>query len=383
MVAMNRLSKFNYTILFSLFIVLLSCSGVEVINSNQDGHDASKAPEVAKQGEVARKKIEHPKKAVTSESLSFTDHSHKNEFSTVANTKRVKSFCGDIDKKFKKYGWGKSHCDSYKWIHVRDTHQGRPIMWTVFGDEEEHKQEPKNMTLVLCGVHGDEITPIKFCFDILHHLYHEVATIEGQKKLKDNLVAVAPIVSPDSFFKRRPTRTNSRGIDPNRNFPTKDWEKKALHLWKTRYGAAKRRYPGKVANSEQETIFQVNIISRYNPNKIITVHAPLTILDYDGPVVSNHIHEEDGLALKAEELLNTMSKKANGYRVKNYPFFPGSLGNYAGNERKIPTYTLELPSSDNRNHKKYWKMFRESIDFAVFHAPMTRTEVTARKNQID
>lgn len=76
-----------------------------------------------------------------------------------------------------------------------------------------------------------------------------------------------------------------------------------------------------------------------------------------------------------------MSKKANGYRVKNYPFFPGSLGNYAGNERKIPTYTLELPSSDNRNHKKYWKMFRESIDFALFHAPMTRGEIAANKNE--
>ena len=34
--------------------------------------------------------------------------------------------------------------------------------------------------------------------------------------------------------------------------------------------------------SEQETYFQVNLIKRYMPSKIISVHAPLTIIDYDG-----------------------------------------------------------------------------------------------------
>ena len=43
---------------------------------------------------------------------------------------------------------------------------------------------------------------------------------------------------------------------------------------------------------------------------------------------------------KASQLLVQMSRKASGYRIKNYPFFPGSLGNWAGNERGIPTYTL-------------------------------------------
>ena len=54
-----------------------------------------------------------------------------------------------------------------------------------------------------------------------------------------------------------------------------------------------------------------------------------------------------------ESLLVQMSKKADGYKVGNYPFFPGSLGNWGRNERGIPTYTLELPTSDNRLHRKY------------------------------
>ena len=172
---------------------------------------------------------------------------------------------------------------------------------------------------------------------------------------------IAPLVTPDSFFKRWPTRTNHNGIDVNRNFPTKDWAKDAMRIWKHRYRSDPRRYPGERPLSEHETVFQVNLIKRYKPSKIISVHAPLTIIDYDGP-------EHGGLfsASKANNLLIQMSKKAKGYRIKNYPFFPGSLGNYAGNERKIPTYTLELPSSDYTKHKRYWKLFKDSVSHAIF-----------------
>jgi protein MpaA len=269
----------------------------------------------------------------------------------IVHSPRVGRFCKKVSKKFLKFGWGKSRCHRFPWNHVRNSVNGDPLIWMTYGDELEHKKVPKNTTLILCGVHGDEITPIKFCYDILNHL-------EKNKQIfKERLIVVAPIVNPDSFFKRRPTRTNWRGIDINRNFPTKDWNKSALKLWKRRYRRDKRRYPGKKAFSEPEVIFQVNLIKRYQPNKIISVHAPLTIIDYDGPT-------QKGFR-KASQLLIHMSKKASGYRIKNYPFFPGSLGNWAGNERGIPTYTLELPSTDNRKHKVYWKLFKTAIHAAL------------------
>jgi protein MpaA len=62
-----------------------------------------------------------------------------------------------------------------------------------------------------------------------------------------------------------------------------------------------------------------------------------------------------------------MSKSAKGYQVKNYPYFPGSLGNWAGNMKQIPTYTLELPSSDNRQSKKFWKLFEKAMTHAIVH----------------
>jgi murein peptide amidase A len=262
-------------------------------------------------------------------------------------------YCRKIDKKFYQYGWRNSRCDKYRWVWVRRSFWGNIIPWVVAGEPEEVEA---NTTIVFCGVHGDEITPVKFCFDIMNY-------VRGLgEKLRGHRVVIAPLVSPDSFLKKYPTRTNARGVDANRNFPTNDWNKDALRLWRTRYRSSKRRYPGKKSKSEQETYFQINLINRYRPQKIISVHAPLTIIDYDGPESTKDDKEHVG-----KSLLVQMSKKANGYKVKNYPFFPGSLGNWAGNERGIPTYTLELPTSDNRLHKKYWKKFKPAILYAITH----------------
>ena len=266
---------------------------------------------------------------------------------------KLKLWCERTDQEFTRYLWGKSRCEEFKWNHVRNSHSGHPIPWVVFGTEKD--LEKKNVTLIMCGVHGDEITPVKFCYDILFDLK------DFHWDLSDRVVIVAPIVSPDSFFTSKPSRTNARGVDVNRNFPTKDWNKDALRLWSQKHSKDKRRYPGPKANSEAETVFQVNLIKRYKPSKIISVHSPLMMLDYDGPALK-HDHSHS-----AKDLLLTMSEKARGYKVSNYPHFPGSLGNYAGNELGIPTYTLELPNSDPHQSDRYWKQFREAIHHAIEH----------------
>lgn len=294
----------------------------------------------------------------------------------------INNFCKVLDKKFYKYGWGKSRCSQYLWKTVRNSNKGQPLIWTVFqGDyESEAKRET---TMIMCGVHGDEITPVKFCFDILHYLT-DIAL--GKIKdphtgklanFKNKRIVLVPLVSPDSFFKKWPTRTNAKGIDINRNFPTKDFTKDALRLWKSRYRKDKRRYPGQKAMSEPEVVFQVNLIKRYSPDKIISVHAPLTMLDYDGPADR---HTGGIIGSRANQLLIQMSENAKGYKIKNYPFFPGSLGNYAGNERNIPTYTLELPSSDNRKHRKFWKLFKNSMHSALMHDMSKEIDVAIKSN---
>ena len=299
----------------------------------------------------------HEVEGAQKEARSIEQNSESSEYivNFGENSEKVKAYCDKTDRHFAKYRWGKSTCHDYTWHHVRDSHWGNPIVWFVFGDESKRKVPEMNITLVMCGVHGDEITPVKFCYDLMEDLRR------NPKLIGNNIVIVAPLVAPDSFFKDRPTRTNARGVDVNRNFPTKDWADNAKSLWKSRYGSDPRRFPGKYALSEQETIFQVNLINLYRPNKIISVHAPLTLLDYDGPAFT----QKKGLV--AKKLLEEMSGLAGKYKISDYPFFTGSLGNWAGNEMKIPTYTLELPNSDWHKTDRYYGMFRSAIHHAIQH----------------
>jgi murein peptide amidase A len=263
----------------------------------------------------------------------------------------IEAYCSKLEKKFQEYKWGNPKCDHFKWNHVRSTNVGTPLIWTVFGEEKSVAKE--NTTLIMCGVHGDEITPVKFCWDLINEL-------KKNHTFHNNLVVVAPLVSPDSFFKKpKPTRTNAQGVDVNRNFPTQDWNAEAVKRWKQNYRSDWRKNPGPRGASEQETIFQMNLILRYKPNKIISVHAPLALLDYDGP----SLRADNGKSAKV--LLEQMSKKSEGYKISNYPIFPGSLGNWAGKEKHIPTYTLELANTDHTKTDYFWGLFKDAMIFAI------------------
>ncbi|MGZ3788010.1 MAG: M14 family zinc carboxypeptidase [Bacteriovorax sp.] len=297
-------------------------------------------------------------------------------------TPALSAFCKKLDDRFKKYGWDKSECEGYDWVHVRNSVWGDPLTWTVFGDASDTEKasfKDKDVSIIMCGVHGDEITPVKFCFDIMNYLKTVYADPEVVKKeFPNKVVVVAPLVNPDSFFKPRPSRVNAHGVDVNRNFPTKDWMKDARRLWISKFRKDQRRNPGLVASSEPEVVFQMNLIKRYGPDKIISVHSPLTMLDYDGPntVVDGFV---DGA--KAHELLIQMSKDASDYKIENYPFFPGSLGNWAGKERDIPTYTLELPTTDPAKSGQYWKLFKSAIHNAIAHDLKERSSAKVEKNE--
>lgn len=294
----------------------------------------------------------------------------------LASKEDVENFCKKVDKSFKVRYWGKSHCKNYTWFKSGMSVKETPLLYTIWGDSQTFDESEK--TLFMCGVHGDEITPVKFCFDLLKSLNKISKGGKGKVKSEDfngKGVVLVPLVNPDSFFKKRPTRVNANGVDVNRNFPTKDWHKRALSMWKRRYRQDKRRNPGPKANTEPEVHFQTFLIDSFGPQKIISVHAPLTMLDYDGP---SSLHTGGQIGTKANQLLVQMSKKARGYKIKNYPFFPGSLGNYAGNERDIPTYTIELPSSDARKHKRFWKLFKGAIYEAMTRK--LRTEVDVASN---
>jgi protein MpaA len=269
-------------------------------------------------------------------------------------TKAKKSFCSRVNKTFRKFHWNAIVCNPNTWKVHDYTAKGRPLMYQEFGFTPNNK---KPITLFMCGVHGDEGTGIYLCF----HLAREIL-FDRPNILKEFRVILAPIVNPDGYLAG--TRTNSRGVDPNRNLPTKDFKSMAMKVW-SKYKKDPRKYPGKSAASEKESQFQVYLINKFTPDKIVSVHAPYGFLDYDGPgdrKYYNLVRVEQRAKYLA---LNIQANSNKFLKVVDFRFFPGSLGNYAGNERKIPTYTLELPSVKTSKANYYWDKLKFALTKAL------------------
>lgn len=375
---MSHLKTLSFVL---LALTLGACSQVTMLEGYFGKKEQKLSDDSEKTDKVIAEKAVNEQKSKEQQPLHKVQGADEDSLDKASDSEQVKAekrsekektlaeYCKKLQKTFTKYGWGQSACETYPWKFVRTSVNGDPLLWRTFGRYSDQPDKTET-TLIMCGVHGDEITPIKFCFDVIDHLEKvsrgEVKDKKANKfaNLEGKYVIVAPLVNPDSYFKRKPTRTNANGVDVNRNLPTKDFKKKAISMWKNYYGSDKRRFPGQKAMSEPETIFQVNLIYRYQPDKIISVHSPLTMLDYDGPASA---HTGGMVGSRANQLLIKMSEEAKGYRIKNYPFFPGSLGNYAGNERNIPTYTLELPTSNPAKSATYWRLFKTSIHEAIMH----------------
>jgi protein MpaA len=164
--------------------------------------------------------------------------------------------------------------------------------------------------LLIGGVHGDE--PEGF------FLVEKFAD-EGFWKELENKASlwVLPRLNPDGCSIEE--RTNANGVDLNRNMPTQDWSAEAR---------APRYNPGPRAGSEPETQILMKLIERIKPRLIISAHSWKPMINYNGP------------CRKLAELM----ARANAYTISDdigYPT-PGSLGTWAGWERKIPTITLEI-----------------------------------------
>jgi protein MpaA len=270
--------------------------------------------------------------------------------SAQSQKKSKNQFCSEVNGKFKEFGWNRIICNPDRWETYDYSSKGNPLLYQEFGFEDLDSNVPVN--LVFCGVHGDEPTAIYQCF----HMVREILFDNKQSKDKFKLV-IAPIVNPDGFFMN--TRVNANGIDVNRNLPTKDWKRYAHKLWSRKKDP--RRYPGKSAGSEVETRMQEFLINKYRPDKILSFHAPLGFLDFDGPgdrKNSNLLRVER----RAKRVGFRIEKNTNQFlKFIDFRFYPGSLGNYAGNDKKIPTYTAELPSVQTSKAHDYWRIMRYAL----------------------
>lgn len=186
--------------------------------------------------------------------------------------------------------------NNYQRLEYTKTEQGNEVALLGLSNE-------KHQVLVIGVVHGDEPQG-----EYLIKRYMSDTQKEG--------VLFIPCFNPDGMALG--TRTNSNGVDLNRNFPTKNWELTERDNY----------FGGETPASEVETRFLINVIQKYEPSAIITLHTPYRIVNYDGPAQE--------LAQMISDIIKYPVEASIGYST------PGSFGTYAGVERQIPTITLEM-----------------------------------------
>ncbi len=263
----------------------------------------------------------------------------------------LERWCADLDAEVHKLGWPTAPCDWRSWRLGGFSVEGRPLVYAEFG-----ARDAENTTLILSMVHPDEITPLHIALELVQWME------KNERELHDVRVVIAPLVNPDGFYRSKKTRVNANGVDVNRNFATNDWNVNAIKLWKSKYGSNPRRYPGPKAGSEPETVFQAKLIDQSQPQKVLSVHSPLNFMDYDGPTLALDKFPKEYIK-KCLELRSRLKAQSGG-------FFPGSLGNYAGQEKGIPTLTLELPTANAGLAGKYWTEFKSGIQTLIgFEVP--------------
>ncbi len=193
------------------------------------------------------------------------------------------------------------------------------INWKVAGKSVEGREvfvktygEGTETVLIIGGFHGNELSGVELALAFAEYLAQEGEVPAGVR------VVIVPVLNPDALVRQQ--RMNVNNVDINRNFPTANWTSEVK---------VERYNPGKEPASEPETRIAMDLVEMYKPARIISIHTPLEVVNFDGP---------------AKELAEMMAAH-NGYPVRGdigYPT-PGSFGNFSGVEKQIPTITLELP----------------------------------------
>lgn len=190
--------------------------------------------------------------------------------------------------------------------------QGRPILLRDLPAAQGiHKP---TRVLVIGGIHGDEPSATVLAL----HWIELAKQIPAQSHWR-----FLPALNPDGLLAQKPTRTNARGVDLNRNFPTPNWQNEASAYWGKRTKKDPRRWPGEQPLSEPESKLVFDQMASFAPQLIVSIHAPYGVLDFDGPSIP--------------------PDKLGRLYLDQIGIYPGSLGNYAGVHRGIPVVTIELP----------------------------------------
>lgn len=215
---------------------------------------------------------------------------------------------------------------------------GKDIKGYSFGDEDAF-----NKTLIIGGIHGNEPQSAKICY-----LYLE--DIKDKSFLDDAYLLVIPKINPDGIEKR--IRTNARGVDLNRNFPSNTWAK-------VKFAKGDQYYPGVKPVSEPETKIIVDLLKKYNFKKVISIHTNAVVKNPHPPMINYDSQQGKELAYKLAYATKLIAKDDIGYST------PGSLGTWVGKDLRKISITVELDSEmkSEELYEKYGMFFEMCVQY--------------------
>ncbi len=174
------------------------------------------------------------------------------------------------------------------------------------------------------------------------------------------LIAV-PLLNP--YGKKHFVRHNARGVDLNRNLPTKNWEAARLKI----DGVANPYYPGEFPASELETQLLTRLIELSRCDLVISFHTKHFIRHPNPPQVN---YDSVSGKYKAFAMKLAADTQLEFTEDIGYPT-PGSLGSYA-KDKMIDCITIEFDDNDSPEQlaEKYLVSFAENISalFSPSHA---------------
>lgn len=194
--------------------------------------------------------------------------------------------------------------------------EGRSVQGRTLYARDVIAPDAKIRVLVVGAIHGDELSSASLA---LHWIQRAVETPSNAHW------RFIPALNPDGLMARPAKRINANGVDLNRNFPTPNWKRDAKIYWEQRTRKDPRRWPGPNPLSEPESRYLHDEMERFQPDLIVSIHAPYGVLDFDGPSVP--------------------PARLGRLYLDQVGIFPGSLGNFGGVHKGMPVVTIELNSA--------------------------------------
>ncbi|GKT24451.1 M14 family zinc carboxypeptidase [Acidovorax sp. SUPP3334] len=194
---------------------------------------------------------------------------------------------------------------------------GVPLFWRDVAPVGVAPNVTPLRVLVVGAMHGDEPTAASLALRWIGFAESRVQPTRRPVHWR-----FIPALNPDGMLAKPATRVNARGVDLNRNFPTPNWERDAPVYWEKRTRRDPRRWPGPSSLSEPESQFLHTQMAQFEPDLVVSIHAPYGVLDFDGP--------------------QPPPSRLGRLRLDQLGIFPGSLGNYGSVHLGLPVVTIEL-----------------------------------------